>query len=137
MLIAKIKQFYHHNANLENGVLILAFFIAMGFLWNTMGTLQKNFELQQQVDEMRQEIALIEIETELLEYERHYLNSNEYVELSAREHLNRAAPGEKLVMLPLVEPKDEPDTAPIIVPTTQRSNFEQWLYFFFGNGNRG
>jgi cell division protein FtsB len=133
MLISKIKQFYTHNANLENGVLLIAFFIAMGFLWNTMGTLQKNFELQQQVDQMQQEISLMELETDLLAYEQDYLKSNEYIELSAREHLNKAARGEKVIMLPHVEPKKSEPAKVAVAPSVQKSNLQQWFYFFFGS----
>ena len=114
---------------MENGVLAVAAIIALSLLWNTMATLQRNFVLQQQVDITQQEVELLELETANLEFQQKYYESEEFLELSARERLGKIAPGEKVMMLPPVAEEQEVTTKP---KRQQRSNFEQWVYFFFG-----
>ncbi|HEU5187401.1 MAG TPA: hypothetical protein VFT87_02760, partial [Candidatus Saccharimonadales bacterium] len=59
----------------------------------------------------------------------------EYIELNARERLNKAAPDEKVLILPPnTRHVDTPVTnTPVITPITERSNFDQWMYFLFGD----
>jgi cell division protein FtsB len=122
---------WRHLLTLNNGAVVLALVIALGWLWGTVGSLQKNFILQQQVDAYDQEIEVLGIENQLLGFQSKYYQSDEYIELSARERLNKALPGEHLVILP-PQPKvvQETGIAPAAAPTS--SNFEQWVRFFFG-----
>lgn len=130
-LIHSFKRTIQPQLNTENGVLLIALLIAAGLLWNTMQTLQRNFQLQQRVDVMRQEVELTELENQTLEFQQKYYQSAEYLELSARQRLNRAAPGEKIVLLPAA-PVDQKEVARQAAALTQQSNFEQWVEFFFG-----
>ncbi|HWZ65890.1 MAG TPA: hypothetical protein VNX65_03785, partial [Patescibacteria group bacterium] len=94
----------------------------------------KNFILQQKVDALAQENSLYELTNETKDLQNKYYASREYLELSAREHLNKANPGEKLLILPptTATTPPEPDQAPNIKPIANRSNFDQWMYFLFG-----
>lgn len=76
----------------------------------------------------------MEIETQMLEFQKRYLESDEYLELAARERLNKAAPGEKVLMLPANTPIAEQtdETAQLRDSTPPPSNFNQWMTFFFG-----
>lgn len=120
--------------NVNNGVLLLAFLIMVSWVWGTVGAIQQNFSLQQQVDSLGQEIAYQELENQTLDFQNQYYNSNEYLELSARDHLNKASPGEKLLILPQNTVADSHAAQqPSVTPIVRRSNFQQWLYFLFGN----
>ena len=122
------------HLTLNNGVLLVALLITVSWMWGTVEAIQQNFELQQQVDGLNQQISYQELENQTLQFENQYYNSNEYLELSARQHLNLASPGEKLLILPptTVSDKSTPqDTT--VTPITRRSNFQQWMYFLFGN----
>jgi hypothetical protein len=90
--------------------------------------------LQQEVDGIGQKIAFQELENQTLQFENQYFGSKEYLELSARSHLNKANDGEKLLILPpnTVSDSTPPTTQPVI-PISKRSNFQQWIYFLFGN----
>ena len=134
-LFHNIRNYVVHNANYENGVLLVALLIALSLLWNTVGALGRNFELQQQVDTLATEIEILHLENDTLRFQRLYYESSEYIELSARERLGKAAPGEKLIILPKVEEPPETDEVPVSRLASQ-SNFDQWMYFFFGNKAR-
>lgn len=122
------------SLNLANGVLLLALVVAFGCVWGTVIALQKNFILQQKVDALSQDNALYELTNETKNLQNKYFASREYLELSARDHLNVANPGEKLLILPpttAVTPA-EPNPLSITKPIAERSNFDQWMYFLFG-----
>lgn len=127
----KLKTFL----NIHNALLVLAFIITASWVWGTIEAIQKNFTLQQQVDALAQKNAYHELENQTLEFQQKYYQTDEYLELAAREKLNLAAPGEKVLILPpnTVKPSVNDTPEPSIMPLAKRSNFEQWLYFLFGD----
>jgi cell division protein FtsB len=126
-LIATVRRYL----TLNNSVLLVAMVIVVASVWNTMLTLQKNFLLQQQVNTLEQEIMISQLEVDTLRLQQQYLQSPEYQELTAREKLGKAAPGESVINLPALPPEPEKKQA-TFVPTDQLSNFQKWMRFFFG-----
>ena len=127
----KIRSYFTVN----NGVLFIALLIGASWAWSTIDAIQRNFKLQQQVDALQQQIAVQQLENKSQQLQNQYYQSPEYLELSARERLNKAQPGEKLVVLPpntvAVQPEPTVQTT-TETPITSRSNFAQWMYFLFG-----
>jgi cell division protein FtsB len=118
---------------LNNGVLLVALLITVSWVWGTVGAIQQNFVLQQEVDSLGQQISFQELENQTLQFENQYFSSNEYLELSARAHLNKANAGEKLLVLPRTTVSDASAAQQqTVTPISKRSNFQQWLYFLFG-----
>ena len=75
---------------------------------------------------------MAELEADTLELQQQYLSSPEYIELTARAKLDKALPGEKVMILP-VQPKQEPVAATTTAAALPgRSNLEKWLQFFLG-----
>lgn len=118
----------------SNGILAIALLVTCAWVWGTVEAIQKNFVLQQQVDMLAQENAFDELQNETLKFQQKYYQTNEYLELSARERLNKALPDEKLLLLPAntVASTSEIEI-PQVTPIAQRSNFQQWMYFLFGD----
>lgn len=127
----KVKQ----HANINNGVLIIALLIAASWVWSTIEAIQRNFVLQQQVDSLKQEIALDELRNKTISFQNKYYATAEYIELSARERLNKASPDEKVLILPPNTKKADVTATNMqaATPITDRSNFDQWMYFLFGD----
>ena len=125
---------YRHYATVQNATIALAMIISLGWVWGTVQTLQKNFAYQREVDTLKQEVELEKLRNENLTFQQQYLRSDEFLELSARQRLGKANPGEKLIILP--DSRDVVD-ATIQGDVTRRapgaSNFSQWMEFFFGN----
>lgn len=122
------------HLNLNNGVLLVAMLIATSWVWSTIDAIGRNFRLQQQVDDLQQQIAVEELKNKAAELQNKYYASAEYQELSARERLNKAAPGEKVLILPPNTVSSDTQKEPVATetPITERSNFAQWMYFLFG-----
>lgn len=131
-LLVKLKS----HVNLNNAVLVIALLVSASWVWSTIDAIQHNFKLQQQVDSLEQEIAVYELQNKSDRFQNKYYQSTEYQELSARERLNKAGSGEKLLVLPpnTVHASAE-STQPVSdeVPIESRSNFAQWMYFLFGD----
>jgi cell division protein FtsB len=124
-----LKQLQKH-LTLNNAILFAAFLLTLSWMWGTMEALQRNYALQQEVAASQVEVELMELEAQNLEFQKRYYQSSEYLELSAREHLNKAKPGEKLLILPnhnvtdtLAKTRRQATTPP--------SNLQQWTTFFF------
>lgn len=118
---------------LNNGVLVVAILIASTWVWSTIEAIQHNFTLQQQVDALGQQISVEDLQNKTLQLQKTYYQSDQYLELSAREHMGVANPGEKVVILPpnTVQTSTATTTASQ-APTANKSNFAQWMYFLFG-----
>jgi cell division protein FtsB len=119
---------------IQNGTIVVAFIIATGWIWGTVQTLQKNFAYQQEVDTLTENVELEKLRNENLQYQQQYYRSAEFLELSARQRLGKANPGEKLIILP--DSRDIKD--PLSAPTSSQSvkkgnNLKQWMEFFFGD----
>lgn len=126
---------YRQYLTIQNGTILLALVISLGWIWGTVQTLQKNFTYQQQVDVLTENVELEALRNENLEFQQQYYRSDEYLELSARQRLGKANPGEKLIILP--DSREIIDTtAPGIESApaaVKASNLSQWVEFFFGN----
>lgn len=127
----------HHwrsYVTIQNSALALGLLIAASWIWGTVGTLNRNFQLQQEVDQLDAQIELAKLQNQNLSYQNNYYNSSEYLELSARELLGKVAPGEKIIILPdsskVTDKKTA--TAKTSVSTEKPSNFSQWMDFLFG-----
>ena len=119
-----------HYLTVQNTAIVIAFAIAISWVWGTVTTLQDNFKFQQQVDGLDQELSLMKLQNENLKFQERYYKSPELFEIRARQRLGKAAPGEHLVILP--SSTDIKDTARIETKkVVEASNFSQWMSFFF------
>lgn len=125
-------------ATLNNFVLGVAVFIALSWVWGSVDALGRNYRYQQQVDAERAQNQLLSLQNQNLQAEQSYLQSNEYLELAARATLNKALPGEKLLILPATQQSAQTPSRPSILAPLE-SNFSQWMDFLFGkhSGKQG
>ena len=110
--------------------------------WSTAKAIQQNYDVQKQVAAKQKENNVQKLKNENLKIKNKYLETDEYLEITARRQLGRAAPGETVVMIPkdvamryTVESSIKPDKqiqqeAEEDKPTYQR-NLEAWSRFFF------
>ena len=114
--------------------------IAILVTWSGIGAIESNYNLQKQITQLQQQNDLSSLQNNNLQLQNQYFNTNEYLELQARQLLGKALPGEKLILVPqtvalantinIPVDKTISSTPPPIQPTYQ-SNFEAWMNFFF------
>ena len=105
--------------------------------WSGIKTIQTNYGLQKKISGLQQESDIQQLKNQNLELTNNYLNSNQYLELAARQNFGLAAPGEKEIIVSegvamaytTDLPTDKVATAADKQPSYQR-HFNSWVDFF-------
>ena len=131
--ISLLYERYRHLITVQNASLIVALIISASWIWGAVATLQKNYLHQRQVDANSQQIEIMKLQNQNLQFQQAYLKSDEFLELSARQKLGLALPGERLVILPSSDGvTDTPENTPVTTIDEEYDNFSRWMAFFFG-----
>lgn len=130
--------FRHKHLTFNNLVIATAFLIAAGWTWGSLQAMQRNYNLQKEVDYKKRQLQLAELQKESFELQNRYYKTDEYRELAARETLGLVMPGERVLILPdNSEAAKQADATKARTATDapvqeKTSNLEQWLNFLFG-----
>ena len=129
----------HKYFTLNNGVILIAFMIAAGWVWGSLNVMQRNYNLQKELDDKSRQLIVAELDKDNAELEQRYYQTNEYKELAVRERLGLASPGEGVLILPensqAAKDADKLTTISTQVQVEKVSNFGQWMNFLFGGNN--
>lgn len=138
--IQKLRRYYryavHRYGTLNNVVIAAAIILAMTWAVSSIGVMEKNYQLQQDLGREQQRLSLVKLQVESLQYRKNYYQTDEYKELSVRQHLGLGFPDEKTLILPEnSEAAKQYGQASISKQAVQpkKSNFAQWMDFF-GHG---
>ena len=130
----------HKYLTLNNVVISVAFLIAASWVWGSLGVMQRNYDLQKEVDFKKRELQLAELETRSLELEKRYYQTREYQELAVREDLGLVLPGEKVLILPpntqTAKDADASASGQVASTGTPVGNVQQWMNFLFGANSK-
>ena len=125
----------HRYLTLNNVVILVAFVIAAGWVWASLGAMQRNYGLQKDIDLKQRQLQLTQLQRDNLSLRKNYYQTTEYQELAVRDVLGLVRPGEHaLVLPPNSAAAIKEDVATTTTPTVQvaSSNLEQWVNFLFG-----
>ena len=119
------------------GQLIFAILVLL-ITWSGIKAIQTNYGLQKQIATLKQQNSIQALENNNLALQNNYFNSNQYLELAARQDFGLAASGEKEVLVPesvaMAYTTDLPSIAKPVAATskqpTYQKNFESWVNFF-------
>ena len=106
--------------------------------WSGVKAIQTNYDLQKQVVTLQQQNNLSRLKNTNLQLQNEYYNSNQYLELSARQNFGLGNQGETELMVPsnvalshLVKgPTYAAATTPVNHKSWVESNLTAWLDFF-------
>lgn len=109
--------------------------------WSGVTVIETNYELQKQIAQIDQQNQLQQLSNTNLKLQNEYLNSDTFLELTARKQLGKGAPGEALILVPksvaLAHAKELPAEQQQAItkqvdnrPAYQR-NFSAWMDFIF------
>ena len=131
----------HKYFTLNNVVVVIAFVIAAGWVWGSLGVMQRNYALQKELESKTRQLTVAQLDTESAKLEQRYYNTDEYKELAVRERLGLVSPGESVLILPAnseaAKNIGKTDPTASTVQTAPVSNFTQWINFLFGSNNKG
>ncbi|MEK7472325.1 MAG: hypothetical protein AAB624_03715 [Patescibacteria group bacterium] len=114
--------------------------VSLSVAWASTKAIQRNYQLMKQVSVLEQEADIAEQKVANQKLENEYYKSDAFLELAARTHLNKAAPGEKLMIVPkkvalskLPAGSDQVAVVPVVTKT-ELPNWQAWLQFLTGRG---
>jgi cell division protein FtsB len=118
--------------------------IVLAITWSGVKTVQNNYELQKQISTLQQQNQVLYLKKQNAALQNQFYQSDEYLDLIARQDLGLAAPGEKVLLIPqsvamkYVDPSLA-TTIPNSSASTQLSgqskiskNLEDWRDFLLG-----
>jgi hypothetical protein len=129
-------QFSHKYLTLNNAVVAIGLMIATGWVWGSLGVMQRNYTLQKELDDKSRKLVVAELDLAKAKLEQRYYNTDEYKELAVRERLGLGASGESVLILPpnseVAKNADKIIATNLTIETMPKSNIQQWLDFFLG-----
>jgi cell division protein FtsB len=74
--------------------------IVLAIAWSGAKTVQNNYELQKRISTLQQQNAVLSLQNQNSALQNQYYKTSQYLELSARQNLGLAAPGESVLLVP-------------------------------------
>ncbi len=113
--------------------------MALAVTWSGAKAIQINFDLQKKIVSIDQQNKVQELQNQTQKLKNEYLKTDEYKELAARRLYGKAAPGERVYIVPkdvaakYVSPDSITNTTAqkvgqIKIPSYQK-NFQDWMDF--------
>lgn len=123
------------------GLYIFTVFV-LAITWSGIKTVQSNYELQKKISVLKQQNEVTRLANGNAYLQNQYLQTDEYLELSARQNFGLAAPGEKVLLIPkdvamkYVDPNLATSSSSGSKVTDNRpqylKNLEDWRDFLLG-----
>ena len=123
---SKVNNFSSKSKTTVTNILLGLFGAYLAF--SLVGTIRRNFQLQQDITKIEENNRVLEQSNLELQYQIAYFQTELYKDKAARAKLGLQAPGESVIILPKKE-----ETKQVSTSTKQkRSNFAQWVDFLRG-----
>jgi len=142
--IGKVSDYLQRLGDVRFAGQAVFVIIVLLISWSGVKSIQTNYGLQKQIAALKQRNALQKLQNDNLALQNQYFNSNQYLELAARQNFGLAAPGEQEVIVPkdvaLAYTVDLPGLSKPEAKTkpVYQRNFQSWVDFFLhrqGGGN--
>src|SRR3990167_9666970 len=91
-----LKEFFSVN---NVGFYIFAV-IVLAIAWSGVRTVQNNYELQKQIALLKQQNEVLKLSNESTALKSRFYETDQYLDLAARQNLGLAAPGETVLLIP-------------------------------------
>jgi cell division protein FtsB len=135
---ARIKQL----TDLRNVVLYAFALIVLVITWGGVKTVQSNYQLQKQISALKQQNYVTYLQNSNTTLQNGYLQTDQYLELAARQNFGLAAPGETVLLVPKSVAMKYVDPSLVFSPASTSSatngptgvakNLEDWRDFLLG-----
>lgn len=138
-LTARFQAYLLSLRDVRNVGLLVFTVVVLLVSWSGVKSIQMNYGLQKQVVQLQQENDVQQLKNANLALQNQYYNTNQYLEIAARENLGLGAAGETELIVPqsvalahTVKQPPSGNTVSSIVPKQPfwERNFEAWTNFF-------
>lgn len=121
------------------GLLSFALMILL-ISWSGVKAIDTNYRLQKQISQLEQQNAVSQLSNNNLKLQNQYFNTDQYLELAARQNFGLARPGETLLTVPtsvalahvtdVKNPEDVQTTQTKAKQPAYQRHFQSWMNFF-------
>lgn len=129
--------------DVRNIALYIFGIIVLAIAWSGARTVQNNYQLQKQISALQQQNAVLHLQNNNTYLQNQFYDTEVYQELSARQNLGLAAPGEQVLLIPksvamkyvdpaLADNRDNSAVTPIDNRPGYTKNIEAWRDFLLG-----
>ena len=134
--------------DVRNIALYIFGLIVLAIAWSGAKTVQNNYQLQKQISSLQQQNRVLALQNGNTYLQNQFYQTNEYLELSARQNLGLAAPGEQVLVVPravamkyvdpsLVNSSGAPGSDIVDKRSKYVKNLESWRDFLLGRSPLG
>ena len=117
---------------------VLFVIIVLLVSWSGVKAIDTNYTLQKQITALQQQNELQQLENNNLQLQNTYYNSDQYLELSARQNFGLGKPGETELVVPkevalryvVATPEQTVTPANPVEPPVYQRNIQAWVDFF-------
>jgi cell division protein FtsB len=136
--VESVKTYVLSLRDVRNVGLLIFTVIVLLISWSGVKSIQTNYGLQKQVSQLQQENNVQSLENADLALQNNYYNTNQYVEIAARENLGLGTSGETELIVPqsvaLAHTVKQPSVGVVASEVPKQPfyerNFEAWMDFF-------
>jgi cell division protein FtsB len=139
----KVLEFLQRLSDIRFAGQVLFVIIVLLISWSGIKTIQTNYGLQKQISVLKQQNNVQQLENSNVSLQNDYFDSNQYLELTARQDFGLAASGEQELIVPAnvalsytanLPAPSAPPPASVQQPAYQR-HIEAWINFFLHRPN--
>lgn len=118
--------------------------VVLAIAWSGVKTVQNNYELQREISILKQQNEVLRLSNQNTGLESQFYETDQYLELAARQNLGLAAPGETVLLVPksvamkhinaaLTPPSSEAENSDTTASKSKfAQNFQDWRDFLLG-----
>jgi cell division protein FtsB len=147
-MVKKIKKYYQNirwqqfqDARLLG--LLLFLIIVLLVTWSGVKTIQTNYSLEKQISRLQQEVEVQQLINNNEALKNTYFQTNQYLELAARQNFGLSAPGETELIISKSVALAHLSNSVVITDNSKISspepiwqrNFQAWINFFLNRQN--
>jgi cell division protein FtsB len=136
---ASVETYILSLRDIRNVGLLVFVVLVLLISWSGVKSIQANYGLQKQISSLQQQNQVRELENTNQALQNQYYNTPQYLEVTARQNLGLAAPGETELLIPkdvaiahTVAQSKDAITGKSSVPkqSAWQRNFQDWINFF-------
>ncbi len=145
----KLIEIYNKRDQLRDPRMLgLVIFLVIVLLisWSGVKAIQRNYALQKQISTLTQENQVQQLKNNTVALQNEYYNTNQYLDLSARQNFGLGEPGETEVLIPknvaMAQLAKIPQPTGTLQTTNQHQstierNFNAWVDFLLHRPSTG
>lgn len=141
MLNSYFNRLTRNLSDIRNVVLYLFVLIVLAISWSGIKTIQTNYDLQKKISALKQQNTVLQLQNDNTALQNKYYQTDQYLDLAARQDLGLAGPGEQVLLVPhavamryinqtvaaQIKPIDSNDDRPSYI-----KNLNSWRNFLLG-----